>query len=143
MPGTRYLWPSPTLGCSGRSTLHFRDERSESEKLLWASLTGCMYKKTPQNLRCLVGLQGLEPWTSSKPLDLGLWRLKHRAVARKSLRSRRVSARLSRKAHNRYVSTKKVPHYGSTWWGFRDSNPGPTGYEPGALTDWAKAPYNW
>ena len=22
-----------------------------------------MYKKTPQDLRCLVGLQGLEPWT--------------------------------------------------------------------------------
>ena len=21
------------------------------------------------------------------------------------------------------------------WWGFRDSNPGPTGYEPAALTD--------
>ena len=21
------------------------------------------------------------------------------------------------------------------WWAFRDSNPGPTGYEPGALTN--------
>ena len=26
------------------------------------------------------------------------------------------------------------------WWTFRDSNPGPTGYEPVALTNWAKGP---
>ena len=26
-------------------------------------------------------------------------------------------------------------------WTFRDSNPGPTGYEPVALTNWAKGPY--
>ena len=26
------------------------------------------------------------------------------------------------------------------WWIFRDSNPGPTGYEPVALTNWAKGP---
>ena len=27
------------------------------------------------------------------------------------------------------------------WWAFRDSNSGPTGYEPGALTNWAKGPH--
>ena len=27
------------------------------------------------------------------------------------------------------------------WWAFGDSNPGPTGYEPVALTNWAKGPY--
>ena len=27
------------------------------------------------------------------------------------------------------------------WWTFRDSNPGPTGYEPVALTNWAKGPF--
>ena len=27
------------------------------------------------------------------------------------------------------------------WWAFRDSNPRPTGYEPVALTNWAKGPY--
>ena len=26
------------------------------------------------------------------------------------------------------------------WWAFGDSNPGPSGYEPGALTNWAKGP---
>ena len=26
------------------------------------------------------------------------------------------------------------------WWAFRDSNPGPIGYEPTALTSWAKSP---
>ena len=26
------------------------------------------------------------------------------------------------------------------WWAFRDLNPGPIGYEPTALTDWAKGP---
>ena len=26
------------------------------------------------------------------------------------------------------------------WWAFRDSNPRPTGYEPVALTNWAKGP---
>ena len=26
------------------------------------------------------------------------------------------------------------------WWAFRDSNPGPIGYEPTALTNWAKGP---
>lgn len=26
------------------------------------------------------------------------------------------------------------------WWTFRDSNPGPIGYEPRALTNWAKGP---
>ena len=30
-----------------------------------------------------------------------------------------------------------------SWWAFRDSNPGPTGYEPAALTNWAKGPYPW
>ena len=28
------------------------------------------------------------------------------------------------------------------WWAFRDLNPGPTGYEPVALTNWAKGPYS-
>ena len=28
----------------------------------------------------------------------------------------------------------------SKWWAIRDSNPGPTGYEPGALTNWANGP---
>ena len=28
-----------------------------------------------------------------------------------------------------------------SWWAFRDSNPGPTGYEPAALTNWAKGPF--
>ena len=28
------------------------------------------------------------------------------------------------------------------WWTFRDSNPGPTGYEPVALTNRAKGPYS-
>ena len=27
------------------------------------------------------------------------------------------------------------------WWAIRDSNPGPTGYEPVALTNWANGPY--
>ena len=27
------------------------------------------------------------------------------------------------------------------WWAFRDSNPGPTGYEPVALTNCATSPY--
>ena len=27
------------------------------------------------------------------------------------------------------------------WWALRDSNPGPSGYEPEALTNWAKGPY--
>ena len=27
------------------------------------------------------------------------------------------------------------------WWAFRDSNPGLSGYEPEALTNWAKGPY--
>ena len=27
------------------------------------------------------------------------------------------------------------------WWAFGDSNPGPSGYEPDALTNWAKGPY--
>ena len=27
------------------------------------------------------------------------------------------------------------------WWAIRDSNPGPSGYEPGALTNWANGPY--
>ena len=27
------------------------------------------------------------------------------------------------------------------WWTFRDSNPGPAGYEPDALTNWAKGPH--
>ena len=27
------------------------------------------------------------------------------------------------------------------WWGIKDSNLGPTGYEPVALTNWANAPY--
>ncbi len=31
--------------------------------------------------------------------------------------------------------------YPQKWWTFRDSNPGPTGYEPVALTNWAKDPY--
>ena len=31
--------------------------------------------------------------------------------------------------------------YIPVWWTFRDSNPGPTGYEPVALTSWAKDPY--
>ena len=26
------------------------------------------------------------------------------------------------------------------WWAFGDSNPGPSGYEPDALTNWAKGP---
>lgn len=26
------------------------------------------------------------------------------------------------------------------WWAFRDLNPGPAGYEPDALTNWAKGP---
>ena len=30
--------------------------------------------------------------------------------------------------------------YTPKWWTFRDSNPGPTGYEPVALTNWAKDP---
>ena len=29
------------------------------------------------------------------------------------------------------------------WWAFRDSNPGPIGYEPTALTSWAKSPNKW
>ena len=29
----------------------------------------------------------------------------------------------------------------SKWWAFRDLNPGPAGYEPDALTNWAKGPY--
>ena len=29
------------------------------------------------------------------------------------------------------------------WWAFRDLNPGPTGYEPGALTNCAKGPNYW
>ena len=31
-----------------------------------------------------------------------------------------------------------VEDYG--WWAIRDSNPGPTGYEPVALTNWANGP---
>ena len=27
-----------------------------------------------------------------------------------------------------------------SWWAFGDSNPGPAGYEPDALTNWAKGP---
>ena len=30
--------------------------------------------------------------------------------------------------------------YTPIWWAFGDSNPGPTGYEPAALTNWAKGP---
>ena len=30
----------------------------------------------------------------------------------------------------------------ANWWTFRDSNPGPAGYEPDALTNWAKGPNN-
>ena len=30
--------------------------------------------------------------------------------------------------------------YTPMWWAFGDSNPGPTGYEPAALTNWAKGP---
>ena len=36
--------------------------------------------------------------------------------------------------HNRLLGKKK--HLiDEMWWASRDSNPGPTGYEPGALTD--------
>ena len=28
-------------------------------------------------------------------------------------------------------------------WAIRDSNPGPTGYEPGALTNWANGPLKY
>ena len=31
--------------------------------------------------------------------------------------------------------------YTPVWWTFRDSNPGPTGYEPVALTNWATGPH--
>ena len=31
--------------------------------------------------------------------------------------------------------------YPYIWWAIRDSNPGPTGYEPVALTNWANGPY--
>ena len=30
--------------------------------------------------------------------------------------------------------------YTPMWWAFGDSNPGPDGYEPSALTNWAKGP---
>ena len=35
-----------------------------------------------------------------------------------------------------------IPLYVIIWWAFRDLNPGPTGYEPVALTNWAKGPYS-
>ena len=39
---------------------------------------------------------------------------------------------------------KRIPKVSfSYWWIFRDSNPGPTGYEPVALTNWAKDPNIW
>ena len=33
-----------------------------------------------------------------------------------------------------------MPLYSIDWWTIRDSNPGPTGYEPVALTNWANGP---
>ena len=33
-----------------------------------------------------------------------------------------------------------TPIFHLKWWAIRDSNPGPTGYEPVALTNWAKGP---
>ena len=34
-----------------------------------------------------------------------------------------------------FISLKKAPFGAFFWWAFRDSNPGPTGYEPVALTN--------
>ena len=41
-----------------------------------------------------------------------------------------------------YLAERQIPRlwYGKIWWAFRDSNPRPTGYEPVALTNWAKGP---
>ena len=45
--------------------------------------------------------------------------------------------------HQKYKKTKKE-HLNQKievfWWNIRDSNPGPTGYEPVALTNWANVP---
>ena len=35
----------------------------------------------------------------------------------------------------------EAPKIGASWWATRDSNPGPFGYEPSALTNWASGPY--
>ena len=35
-----------------------------------------------------------------------------------------------------------IPHNSVSWWTIRDSNPGPTGYEPVALTNWANGPFH-
>ena len=39
-----------------------------------------------------------------------------------------------------YVFQRRRPYF--KWWAFRDSNPGLSGYEPEALTNWAKGPYD-
>ncbi len=79
--------------------------------------------------KCLVGLQGLDTCDLVPLLGAAY-------VVRCIFETNVVSPKNCYElAHNRYVRTKKVPRYRSTWWGFRDSNPGPTGYEPGALTD--------
>ena len=41
----------------------------------------------------------------------------------------------------RHQKQKESTYRYSLLWAFRDSNPGPTGYEPVALTNWAKGPW--
>ncbi len=75
---------------------------------------------------------------------LGLLRLKYRAVVRKRSSSSRTGLLSADEFQLGYDITGGPPQnfpkkistsQGNAWWGFRDSNPGPTGYEPGALTD--------
>ena len=49
----------------------------------------------------------------------------------------------AQKPHKNAVKTDCIYFDRFFWWIFRDSNPGPTGYEPVALTNWAKDPYYW
>ncbi len=37
--------------------------------------------------------------------------------------------------HKHWTKWNDIYFVHKTWWGFRDSNPGPIGYEPSALTN--------
>ena len=95
---------------------------SQPDWRIWLFKSSHPYNAEKSDSKCcrtfLAGAQGLEPW----------------AYGFGDRRSTNWAIPLCKyKGRNR-------PYF--LWWAFRDSNPGLSGYEPEALTNWAKGPWS-
>ena len=101
---------------------------------LAASATGSARRRSPARA-CLGQVLSNKKETVTKTATVSFWQ------GQKDLNPRHAVLETAALPTELYPYICEAPKIGASWWATRDSNPGPFGYEPSALTNWASGPY--